>query len=333
MLSFQLASFLLNALPPVVWLIEGFYKVMMKLIRGPTAADRFADVVKAAMKQDPNILARKYADKWMVKVLGRGLLRRQLMHFEKPTQALPFNAAASVRALGRGVTITRDQIKKIRVLKRSNMNIGRRDVDDLVPVPSELLEDGINIDAAGSGGVTAVLGGDDGDSSTLPREDVSICPAAVHQNSNDPIAFTKQEEPELHKSVSIEILVEESNAADVLEGAKISDEGEEEEVSEEDRKIRKETSRSVTLSGRELGDRIAAFEVPRSRPVLPISRQRQQENSGSSSGAANDDVSQSGRITTGAWRRPSSPRTQDEEDHYQYEDESASKPKRIWWRP
>ncbi len=140
MLIFQLSSFLLNAVPPCVWLCAGFYSAVVKIIKGKTAADEFVAVVKAAMKADPNILARKYADKWMAKTFGRGLLGRRLMHFEMPTRALPFNPATPVLALSRGVFVTREQIKKLKALNRSQ-SIHRGDAPDFTPANSQNLDE------------------------------------------------------------------------------------------------------------------------------------------------------------------------------------------------
>ena len=40
--------------------------------------------------QDAHILARKYCDRWLLRVHGRGLNQRALHHRERGRQALPF---------------------------------------------------------------------------------------------------------------------------------------------------------------------------------------------------------------------------------------------------
>jgi hypothetical protein len=320
MLIFQLSSFLLNAVPPCVWLCAGFYSAVVKIIKGKTAADEFVAVVKTAMKADPNVLVRKYADKWMVKALGRGLLGRRLMHFEKPKQALPFDAAASVKALGRGVTVTREQIKKLRALKRSNINIQRNrgHLDGLVGLPSELLgEENIGIDA----GVDDTAANDNAAS---PSTSNTTSVANVVQKQSTEEASGEVIAP----SVSIEIDLghgEQSDAADVLDGCS--------EIEVERAHKERMPTRSATLSGRRLGERIASFEMPRSRPVFPASTWRKPEEA--SRGAAAEEFSPSCRITGGAWHAPSgaSLTMNDGDDTYEGEDEGPSKPKRIWWKP
>lgn len=42
------------------------------------------------MGRDPHILARKFADRWLLRVHGRGLNQRALHYHEKGRSALPF---------------------------------------------------------------------------------------------------------------------------------------------------------------------------------------------------------------------------------------------------
>ena len=58
--------------------------------RFPSPADRFAAVVRQVMARDERILARKYCDRWLLRVHGRGLNQRLLQHHEKGQAVLPF---------------------------------------------------------------------------------------------------------------------------------------------------------------------------------------------------------------------------------------------------
>lgn len=85
MLAIQLAAFLcllcgswwvsLRAL----WAALG---VRARLRLRPSPADRFAEVARDVMARDPHILARKYADRWMVRALGVGLYDRPVWRRE-----------------------------------------------------------------------------------------------------------------------------------------------------------------------------------------------------------------------------------------------------------
>jgi hypothetical protein len=337
MLSFQLSSFLLNALPPCVWLVTGLYSAIVKIIRGRTAADTFADVVKTAMKQDPNVLARKYADKWMVKALGRGLLNRPLMHYEKRKQALPFDPAVPVRALGRGVTVTRNQLKKLKTLKRTDAHIDRNrgDMKDLVPMPSDVLDESINIDAAASS--TSIVGISSGASGSGNLDSRAAIPSS--KSSGTVETQLLNEDTIDSPSFSIDI-GELSNADDIFDGINVdavAEEEEEESHPAAGKEGRSRTKSQITRSGRQLGDRIATFEVPHSRPVLPASAWKKPEDrtsgSGSAAAAGAAEFSPACRITGGAWSAPSSSRTEDQQGISGSDEEDPSISKRIWWRP
>jgi pyruvate/2-oxoglutarate dehydrogenase complex dihydrolipoamide acyltransferase (E2) component len=107
MLVFQTASLLLNFCPPVIELLAMAWRWAWHKFF-PAPADRFAAVVRAVMSQNQSILGRKYADRWLLRVHGRGLNERALCHHEKAQQLLPFDLRAlrptltRMRAFGGG---------------------------------------------------------------------------------------------------------------------------------------------------------------------------------------------------------------------------------------
>ncbi|KAL4433769.1 hypothetical protein ABPG75_000210 [Micractinium tetrahymenae] len=56
----------------------------------PGPAERFATAVHEVMARDEHILARKFADRWLLKVHGRGLNQRSLHAHERKRKVLPF---------------------------------------------------------------------------------------------------------------------------------------------------------------------------------------------------------------------------------------------------
>jgi hypothetical protein len=93
MLVFQTVNMVATIMPGVVtfsvlgcqWVWRRFH---------PPADEKFAAVVRAVMSREPTILARKYADRWLLRVHGRGLNERALCHHEKAQQLLPFDLRA-----------------------------------------------------------------------------------------------------------------------------------------------------------------------------------------------------------------------------------------------
>jgi hypothetical protein len=90
MLAFQVAGFICNMLPTSLDMLGRASHWAWRRLRGPTPADKFAAAVYASMAQDQHIAARKFADRWLVKVHRRGLNSRPLHHHEKEPQLLPF---------------------------------------------------------------------------------------------------------------------------------------------------------------------------------------------------------------------------------------------------
>jgi hypothetical protein len=90
MLIFQLVDILSFIIPPLHDFLVEFYAVLRRILsRKKNPADKFVDVVQAAQARNPNILARKYADRWMLAVLGRGLGNRLLLPHEVGHSVLP----------------------------------------------------------------------------------------------------------------------------------------------------------------------------------------------------------------------------------------------------
>lgn len=74
MLSFQTVAILCTMLPNSAAFIASWCHALRRRLKGPAPADRFAAVVYAAMQRNPHILARKFADRWLLKcALGQGL--------------------------------------------------------------------------------------------------------------------------------------------------------------------------------------------------------------------------------------------------------------------
>lgn len=90
MLVFQVFGLFSTILPRLIKICGTLFKLVVRLIKGKTPADKFADVVMKAMKTHPPILERKYADRWMVRVLQKGLNGRELMPYEVKQTVLPF---------------------------------------------------------------------------------------------------------------------------------------------------------------------------------------------------------------------------------------------------
>ena len=91
MLVFQTVGMVGNSLPRVVKLFIALIRLGIRLAKGRNPADKFFDVIVEAMKKDPNTLARKFGDRWMVKSLKKGLNGRQLKAEEKGYTVLPFH--------------------------------------------------------------------------------------------------------------------------------------------------------------------------------------------------------------------------------------------------
>ncbi|PRW60718.1 hypothetical protein C2E21_0718 [Chlorella sorokiniana] len=89
MLVFQLVGMLCSMVPRVFEVLAAGAIWLWRRWR-PSPADKFAAVVRAVMAQDRHILARKYCDRWLLRVHGRGLNQRALHYHEKGRLALPF---------------------------------------------------------------------------------------------------------------------------------------------------------------------------------------------------------------------------------------------------
>ena len=90
MLIFQVVGLMIELVPPVVMLLWKMIVLAFKLVfKRQTPKERFAEAVWLVMAQDPDILARKFADRWMIKVLGRGLDNRELLPHEIGIEVLP----------------------------------------------------------------------------------------------------------------------------------------------------------------------------------------------------------------------------------------------------
>jgi hypothetical protein len=100
MLVFQTANVLVTMAPGVIKFLGMAWRWAWRKFF-PDPADRFAAVVRAVMSQNESILARKYADRWLLRVHGRGLNERALCHHEKAQQLLPFDLRALRPALTR----------------------------------------------------------------------------------------------------------------------------------------------------------------------------------------------------------------------------------------
>lgn len=91
MLVFQVIGMFSNIVPRTYQIFEALFGVIKKFFWGPKSeGDRFAAAVWEVMRQDPHILARKYCDRWLVKVHQRGLNGRELLPHEIRQQILPF---------------------------------------------------------------------------------------------------------------------------------------------------------------------------------------------------------------------------------------------------
>ena len=98
MLVFQLVGLLANVLVPVLKTTAFVLEVGVSLLlKRNSPSSRFSQVVRKAMKTNPDILLRKYADRWLVKVHGRGLNDRMLAHFERSASVLPFSFSNTMR--------------------------------------------------------------------------------------------------------------------------------------------------------------------------------------------------------------------------------------------
>lgn len=80
MLAFQVGGMAANIIPPLtdILVLLGEFLTLALASNTPKPEDRFAQVVFDVMARDHGILARKFADRWLVKVHGRGLGERQL---------------------------------------------------------------------------------------------------------------------------------------------------------------------------------------------------------------------------------------------------------------
>ncbi|PSC71772.1 T9SS C-terminal target domain-containing [Micractinium conductrix] len=90
MLAFQLTGMACTLLPGCVPSIVRLVRWITSKFHGPLPEDQLADAVWAVMEKDPHILSRKFADRWLLKVHGRGLNQRALHINEQKQTLLPF---------------------------------------------------------------------------------------------------------------------------------------------------------------------------------------------------------------------------------------------------
>lgn len=92
MLVFQVVGMIANIAPPVLTLLILSGRFIASLFRKQQPADRFADAVWEVMARDPSIMARRYADRWLYRVHGRGLGGRTPQYRTNQAQTvLPFS--------------------------------------------------------------------------------------------------------------------------------------------------------------------------------------------------------------------------------------------------
>ncbi|PRW60571.1 rhamnose-binding lectin-like [Chlorella sorokiniana] len=122
MLVFQLVGMLCSMVPRAFEVLAAGAIWLWRRWR-PSPADKFAAVVRAVMAQDRHILARKYCDRWLLRVHGRGLNQRALHYHEKGRSALPFAVTLHkplTRALTRKLTRALTSRKRASSLWRSD---------------------------------------------------------------------------------------------------------------------------------------------------------------------------------------------------------------------
>ena len=95
------------------------------------AAQRFADAVRAAMAREPSIMERKYADRWLMHVHGRGLGGRPPMSGELGHSALPF--AVMPRQLSRQLTLQSRQVTRQLTRRMSRRPTARNETPEAPP--------------------------------------------------------------------------------------------------------------------------------------------------------------------------------------------------------
>lgn len=151
MLVFQLVGLATNVVGPLLMLVR---EVEGTIVLRRRSGSRFAAVVSAAMERSPQIASRKYADRWLVKVLGRGLGRRAPLPHER--------RAALARVLCTTATVSR----AASTLKRLPYKLSRR---RLAPAVFTRTQASLT---SSDGGAVAMAGV------------AEACPAQAHQGIN-----------------------------------------------------------------------------------------------------------------------------------------------------
>ena len=103
MLGCQMAGMVASLVPHGIEVIAELAHLARQLARRrKPPARQLADAVWAAMGRDPDILARRFADRWLARVHGRGLGGRVVPRAGRGRGELPFNLD---RRLSRGPTL------------------------------------------------------------------------------------------------------------------------------------------------------------------------------------------------------------------------------------
>ena len=96
MLACQLGALLVTVVPRgVEFAREVISEVLAWRRERRGAARRLADAVRSAMAREPSIMERRYADRWLMRVHGRGLGGRAPVHGELGHTVLPFTVLPS----------------------------------------------------------------------------------------------------------------------------------------------------------------------------------------------------------------------------------------------
>lgn len=91
MLVFQVVGLTTNIMMPAIKMTLFVWEVAMSILKKDTQSCRFREVVHEVILDNPTILVKRYADRWLVKVHRRGLKGRKLSHFERSASVLPFH--------------------------------------------------------------------------------------------------------------------------------------------------------------------------------------------------------------------------------------------------
>ncbi|KAK9800174.1 hypothetical protein WJX73_003425 [Symbiochloris irregularis] len=160
----------------------------------PTPSDKLANAVHKVMIQDHGILARRYADRWMVKALGQGLGKRPLTRWEDPTRRPDFLRQLTFGTVSRQVG--KRGMRNVPTPRVGSQNPFMRMVDE-EPAPISRLQPNKSgrfpTSSAGNGHAPAT--GDQG-ASYISGPDASGVPHSKKQQyypnvsgSSDPAAF------------------------------------------------------------------------------------------------------------------------------------------------